>query len=133
VFTDLDTIVAASIAGIVCFIFGVIVRHLFDDGTGQPSEWGEKYAPCVYPRQGAAPMHPELLKGSIASIVRWLIPFLLGWLGIEWSEDRIGEAATALTVLIVMGLSILHSINEKKKLLRQQPAPPSEPGAGASA
>lgn len=66
-------------------------------------------------------MNTELLRGMIGSIVRWIIPLIIGWVGIEVGEEEIGKIATALTVVGVFVVSILWSLAAKNKALRAPP------------
>lgn len=69
-------------------------------------------------------MNPELIRGTVASAVRWLIPLLIGWLGLEAvPESTLAQISAAVGVVVVFVLSLVWSVREKKKNLAADPNP----------
>lgn len=66
-------------------------------------------------------MDKALLTGLIASIIRWLGPWLYGITGFEFTEARVGEAAAWIVGGVLFVGSIIWSWKEKKKLLAIKP------------
>lgn len=60
-------------------------------------------------------MDRTMLAGVAASVIRWLLPLVLG-ANHEIGEKQIGEAATWFAIGVTGLLSLYWSVKEKKKL-----------------